>query len=172
MPYGSGWTSIVNLDTGQEVSDSLDTAFGNIDTALTDIETKTDDFETRISSIENGFNFARVTSKTIAGTTYEEIVKVAYSYILGNNFFFTFNLNTLITSTAKTFTIRYSIDSGTTWTEQAINIEDNLIGAPISYSFPVPFAAASAEEFIIQAKKSNVADTLSFKDANVIAEKK
>ena len=40
MAYFSGWSSIIELQDGQVVSNALDVAFGNIDTALTDIDTK------------------------------------------------------------------------------------------------------------------------------------
>ena len=38
--YDSNWSSIIELQDGQVVSDALDSAFGNIDTALLDIDTK------------------------------------------------------------------------------------------------------------------------------------
>jgi len=39
MAYGSGWSSIIELQDGQTVSDALDVAFNdNIDLALADID--------------------------------------------------------------------------------------------------------------------------------------
>ncbi len=38
MAYASGWSSIIELETGQEVSDAYDNAFANIDLALADID--------------------------------------------------------------------------------------------------------------------------------------
>ena len=40
MAYESGWSTIIELQTGQTVSDAYNAAFGNIDLALADIDTK------------------------------------------------------------------------------------------------------------------------------------
>ena len=39
MAYESGWNTIIELQTGQTVSDAYNSAFGNIDLALADIDT-------------------------------------------------------------------------------------------------------------------------------------
>ena len=43
----SGWTSIIDLtDEGQDVSDALDSAFGNLDLTVADVATNTADIAT------------------------------------------------------------------------------------------------------------------------------
>ena len=49
MAYETGWISIVEFQTGQEVSNKFDLAFENIDNALTDIENRLDATESATS---------------------------------------------------------------------------------------------------------------------------
>jgi len=56
MAYESGWTSVVEFQKGQQISDKYNSAFNNIDSALADIETRLDDNDTLWSTNTDSWN--------------------------------------------------------------------------------------------------------------------
>mgnify|MGYP000680904861 CR=1 FL=1 len=86
MAYESGWTPIVELQTGQQVSDKLDTTFGNIDTGLAGLTSDLASIDTKLVLHGVVNPNTNILSLNIDTTKYE-VVPLTY-YIQGVKYTF------------------------------------------------------------------------------------
>jgi len=192
MAYKSGWISIVEFQTGQEVSTKFDNAFTNIDlglAAVTQIEEGLTSLGLRVDEVESAIATlnSRVAALEAATTPIYEFdkkidvnlpitwtdlgtVNIAshpagiYQYLVS----FTFVLDSINSSGE----FRYSIDGGSTWFEFSIEPKDINNTQPYTHVFPYEATEDEGLSLMLQGQKQDAGDTLIVQFSDVAIEKK
>ena len=117
------------------------------------------------------YDYNKVSSITVANDVYEEVnrlttpSRVAGTYKLTQSMLYTLN------TTTRSAYFRFSVDSGTTWTEIVREPKDNTDIIPLSYTQTIVHTGGIFE-IIIEARKENAADVLTILIMDLIFERK
>lgn len=168
------WTSIVDLvSTGQDVSDKLDTAFGNIDDAITQIDTNTADITAlkTYALFVPTYDYTQVPNFIVTNDVYEQVARLttasraAGTYKLDESMLYSLN------STTTSAFFRFSVDGGLTWSEIRREPKDNLDVLAEAYTSTIVHAGGVID-IVIQARKENASDVLTIHKLDIILERK
>ena len=197
MAYASGWTSIIEFQNGQVVSDKFDATFANIDAGLSalsdleldvtdheqrigDNETALTDHEQRISSVESfvtqqeGKVYAsdKATSVDIpTQAVWTPVVSVAVPTHQAGIYEFKVSVSFTYETTTNSALLRFSTDGGSTWNEFRVEPKDIADVIPWTYFYPVNATENQGLSLEFEASKES-ADTMTVLFADVIIDQK
>ena len=171
MAYETGWTPIVELQSGQVVADKHDDAYGNTDIALTDIEA-------RLAALESQATKLYVTDKAVdvlnITNTFSTLCSVDYSLLLGDIAEFKYSVSFIfdVGNTANSAIFRFSINDGASWTEHHLEVKKENLSEPQTYFFPETMTVNTSSTFLFEVRKENATDTLDILYADIIVDQK
>ncbi len=170
MAYDSGWSPIVEFQTGADVNVKLTNAFDNVDQGLAAITAN----EETLNEIYPLYLYDRIRDLTLAteGQWYE---LGAINHGTHPKGIYKYEVHSLFLNQGgnDAVVLRYSIDDGLNWREVAI---PHAAGRDI-YTFNtvatvIQNAADTGLKLRLQAKKLNAGDTVVVYHSDVIIEKK
>lgn len=175
MAYETGWQSIIEFQSGREVSDKLNTAFFNIDKSFIGLEEADTSLDAKIDALALVVNPFYIYTKVVdvnVQDTWTDVCTVeaaenphaTFEYKLSTSF----TLDTAIHSAL----FRFSIDGGSNWDEITLEPSDATNKQSPTYFFPKDVLKDAGLSLILQARKEDAADVMMILYADVIIEKK
>ena len=175
MAYETGWSSIVEFQSGQEVSNKFDNAFTKIDEAFIGLDETDTQLSLEIQALANLIQPFYIYSKAQAVTiedTWTDLCEVSAVENDHATFEYKMALSFELDSAIHSAHFRYSIDGGINWDETIIEPSDATNKQGIAYFFPKDVLEDAGVSLKLQAMKSDAADVMTINFADVIIEKK
>ena len=167
--YESGWVSIVELQTGAEVSQKLDNAFANVDDGLEAITANTNE----LASLEPVFLVDKVQDVNIASAgQWYDIGQIAVAENVAADYLYAMSMTFTLSTTVNDASFRFSTNDGLTWNEWSTEPKDSSTKYPVVYMFPYNRALDAGLNLRLQAMKTGSGDTMTINFADVWIEKK
>ena len=167
--FASGWTPIVELQSGFEVNNKLTEAFTQIDLGLAAVTDNTN----KLIDIDPIYLFDKTQDVDIAlaGTWYD----IGNIDMLANPhaaYQYTMSFTHLLNSTQHSALYRFSIDGGVVWTQFEMEQSDKTDIFPFTYTLVKNRFLNQGLHLKLQASKEDAGDTMTVQFADVIIEKK
>lgn len=187
MAYETGWTPIVELQTGETVNNKLTNAFESIDNGFAGTESdinavnvRVNSLETRVTALENAsaaqYEFGQVQNLTIVEDTFQHVTSATVQSL--NQGIFEYKVSTRFkynnTSTSAVF--RYALirndNSTPTWYEVWHEPKDATNDDILVLGFPVDEVGGDKIEFRLEARCEATGHQLDIEYADVIIDQK
>ncbi len=175
MAYETGWDSIIEFQSGREVSDKLNTAFYNINQAFVGLGEKDDSLTQQIQALtllaSPFYIYTKVSALDIEDT-WTDVCTVESAENPHATFEFKMSTSFTLDSAIHSAFFRFSIDGGSTWDEITLEPSDVTNKQSPTYFFPKDVLKNAGVSLILQARKEDAADVMTILYADVIIEKK
>ncbi len=175
MAYETGWSPIIEFQTGQEVSNKFDAVFSNINSAFLGLGNTDEQLQANINIVANSVAPFYIYSKATNVDVQDTWTDICSIESLENDqavFEYKFSATFTLDSATHFAYFRYSIDEGSTWYELREEPSDWDNKQTIDYFFPVPVAKDAGVHLMIQAMKEDSADVMTVSYADAVIEKK
>ena len=183
MAYESGWSPIVEFQTGAEVNNKLTTAFNAIDAVLGKFETAEPivyENKVRIDALEADrlmqYEFGKAENLTIIEDTFQPVATVSIAILNTGIFEYKMSLRFKYSNTSTSAVFRYAIvrngDANPTWYEIWHEVKDATNDDIIAFGFPLDEANGDSVEFKLEARCETTGHQLDIEYADMIIDQK
>ena len=173
MAYESGWTPIVEFQTGETVNNKLTNAFGSIDTNLSDIDTRLTNLEQHSLGV---YEFGKAENMIITSDLFQPVTSVTVLDQPVGLYEYKVSLRFRYNNTSTSAVFRYALvrnDNPTpTWYEVWHEVKDTTNDDIIAFGFPLDEAGGDKVEFKLEARCEATGHQLDIEYADMIIDQK
>lgn len=163
-------SNITALDSRVTTNESNITSIDSrVTTAEANIATNTSD----ITALEdkNSYDYQKITSFTVTGSTYEEITRLTTTSRSAGTYKLDLSMLSSLNSTTTSAFFRFSLDGGTTWVEVEREPKNTTDVIPLNY-FTTIGHTGGVFECIVQGRKEVAGDVLTVHTLDISFDRK